>query len=1092
MKEKKYEKLNKKIRNKQLEFIFRDKEYKEMLKNLSYEIKAVTKTSANERTTENCFEFELFSFIKNTLGLRYYPEKEYSTDLIRHKSKGRIDSKIGCFIIEFKHESKFKTESQINYATNQLEDYLKSLYSKEKMNYLGAIIDGQKIRFVKLEDGKIMKEKISELNHLHLDRIIKSIVLLDKVALTAENLVKDFSIMASSNVTRNLCDTLFNMLMEGITPKSVMLFNEWKELFRLAHDDSSKQKPLEERRESLENIFSTKLKTNEEEYKALFALQTSYAILVKLIAFKVISKIKFKKDLLPFNEFGKMTIESLRIQMDRLEDGEIFRKMGINNLLEGDFFSWYSSDEQWNDEIFSNISDIFSTLSKYEDKAIFNEGDKVQDLFRNLYQEIIPDKVRHSLGEYYTPSWLADHVVREAIKTIKQEKWKGMDPCTGSGTFTTTMISLVLEENRSSSETLQLKEVLSRVKAIDLNPLGVLTSRINYFINISHLIDDEEDIEIPVYLGDSSYVPENVVIEGIDCVKYSINTLKGEIEIKIPKSAISNENFSNTMIDLETYIEQLDEAAVFEQLYNLIPEKDKNDTIKKNIESLSCKLVDLERNSWNGIWARIITNFLITSNIGEFDIIVGNPPWVDWKNLPSGYRERIKGLCLSKDLFSGDKRTGGISLNICALISNVSASNWLKEDGCLSFLMPKGLIYQPSYEGFRNFYLDSDKTKRLYLQRIVDWTKSGHPFNPVKEEFLTYTYNRNFVNYKDGIEVEKFILKKGKRLSEIQNHYKFADVESLFEKDISLAKQTDNNKTALAYGTNEELSKFEIIAGVPYYKGRQGVEAYPQEVFLLETEIIKEKEKEKIYFKNFQGKKSKYKVPQQILSLETDLLYPVVKGTDVGRFNLRESNYIAPFPYEDGEKFPIIFNKLMKKSPKLAKYLSSNKKTLDEQTEYNRKIIGKSDSEFYSYARVGSYTYAPYFVAFRDNSKWEGVVVSEIDTIWGGVKRPLFQKHATTISQDVDENFISFDEAHYICAIINAPIVVKYILNSQSKRGFKATPPIKLPKFDKNNELHWRLRELSILAHEKFDNEIEMSKIDIEIDEIYLRLCELL
>ena len=50
----------------------------------------------------------------------------------------------------------------------------------------------------------------------------------------------------------------------------------------------------------------------------------------------------------------------------------------------------------------------------------------------------------------------------------------------------------------------------------------------------------------------------------------------------------------------------------------------------------------------------------------------------DWKNLPEGYRERIKSLCIDRMLFSGDGITGGINLNICALISNVSAENWLK------------------------------------------------------------------------------------------------------------------------------------------------------------------------------------------------------------------------------------------------------------------------------------------------------------------------------------------------------------------------------------------------------------------------------
>jgi hypothetical protein len=34
-------------------------------------------------------------------------------------------------------------------------------------------------------------------------------------------------------------------------------------------------------------------------------------------------------------------------------------------------------------------------------------------------------------------------------------------------------------------------DILDRVKGIDINPLAVLTCRVNYFISISHLIENE-------------------------------------------------------------------------------------------------------------------------------------------------------------------------------------------------------------------------------------------------------------------------------------------------------------------------------------------------------------------------------------------------------------------------------------------------------------------------------------------------------------------------------------------------------------------------------------------------------------------------
>ena len=128
---------------------------------------------------------------------------------------------------------------------------------------------------------------------------------------------------------------------------------------------------------------------------------------------------------------------------------------------------------------------------------------------------IIPDEVRHSLGEYYTPMWLADNVISEAINKLPEnakDNWKGLDPCAGSGTFVVTLIRHVLSQTTKLSPKIRLRQVLDRVKGVDLNPLAVLSTRINYFINIAPLISDEEYIEIPIYLGDSSYIPQEVVV----------------------------------------------------------------------------------------------------------------------------------------------------------------------------------------------------------------------------------------------------------------------------------------------------------------------------------------------------------------------------------------------------------------------------------------------------------------------------------------------------------------------------------------------------------------------------------------------------
>ena len=1083
--------LKDKIQQKQLELIVKTPEYIQLIKELCQKICDGSDVAENEASVASVFELELFSFIKDILNVKYYPEKEKPIDTERHVSKGRIDSKIGALVIEFKHKSKLKTIKQQNEASQQLIQYINGLYSQNQNDYLGLITDGTKCKFIRNEKETISEEPFEKIQYYHLDTLIKNIVLLHKKALTPENLLKDFCTPESDNVAKTLTLQLIHALEKNPTDRSLMLFNEWKELFRLAHDDKSKQKAIEERKDALSRIMGRELKTNDDEYLVLYALQTTYAIIIKIIAYKVISKIRFNRSLIDFNTLASADYETLRLQLYSLEEGAIFRSLGIGNLLEGDFFAWYSSQQQWNVDIAKPVKKIFNILTKYEDKAIFESGENVQDLFKDLFLKIMPEKVRHSLGEFYTPPWLADNLINESLSLINNKNnWKALDPCAGSGTFITVLIKKVLEETTDLTQEQRLSEVLHRVKAIDLNPLAVLTARINYFINISPLMGDNDVFEIPVYLGDSSYVAEVVNIENVVCLRYNIKTIKKQINIEIPKSAIIDPDlFSKTMTSIEDDIKNMDRDSIIEKLLSITAEDDKKPIIIDKLVELADTFIELEQNDWNGIWARIVTNFLTTANIGRFDIIVGNPPWIDWKNLPTGYRDRIKSICIERHLFSGDGLTGGINLNVCALIANVVAQNWLKKKGVLAFLMPQSLVFQQSYEGFRNFVLDDNN--RLYFQQLFDWTQSGHPFKPVQQKFLSFFITSQAKDYSKGIPLRYYINSKKVDLKKYNNINDFEKISEIFEQREIIIGQASKLNTIFSYADNQkELQKFSMISGNSVYIGREGIEFYPQELFLLKIDNDLSILEDKIYVTNYQNSKSKYKIPPSTFILEKKYLHPLIKGVDIERFHINQPQYIVPFPYEPTNfRSPLGIQVLNKKSPLLAKYLNNFKDILKSQTNYNEKIIGKKHkNEFYALARVGEYSFAKNYVVFRDNTKWQAAVVTEIETYWGGLRRPLFQNHAVSICQTENGRFITLDEAHYICAILNAPIIKQYLLNSSDTRSFKIRPPIFIPEYNTQNHSHIELSKLSKVAHEEYSNKTKMKRIDKHLNILCLEL----
>ena len=553
------------LKQKQFSAIIHSPEYRNILEKKSKEIVNYSRLAQNEATIESYFDCVLFHFFKEVfgrLGYEYHPLKEVTIETSRHITKGRADTAIGALIIEFKQPKTLNTIEKQNKAVSQISDYMLGLTLESEL--VGFVTDGTKGCFVTRDSSGIILEAFSELNASVMDRLIQSIVKLSKTALSSKSLVKDFCCSGHSSTGIKLANSLYSTLSTNMTDRTVMLFNEWKELFNLSHDDISKQQAIIDRKIALQNVFQVEFTKKDEEYKALFALQTAYVIIVKIVAYRIISLIRYNSSFIDFEAISNTPIESLRSQLASLEEGAIFRDYGMLNLLEGDFFSWYAFNEQWNSTIAESLNSVFKVLSKYSSRPVLNQSSESRDFFKELYQGMMPAEVRHSLGEYYTKQWLAHHVVKEAIELCGVSKWKGVDPCCGSGTFVTAMIGQVLYETKSLSKEEQLKEILNRVKGIDLNPVAVLSARVNYFINISHLLDNTNEIEIPIFLGDSSYVPKSVLCDGIKCYEYSINTLMDPIEIVVPCSMVEDSYaFSKAMTDIEPYIKAFNEEGAY-------------------------------------------------------------------------------------------------------------------------------------------------------------------------------------------------------------------------------------------------------------------------------------------------------------------------------------------------------------------------------------------------------------------------------------------------------------------------------------------------------------------------------------------------
>lgn len=1062
----------------------------------------------SEAETSAIFENEIYYFMRSKFAVDLHFQKEtpvegvvhtFGNSLQRTSGKGRMDAVVNNLVIEYKHYSKlFKSKDKDRKkAFKQVSDYLYALYDLKKEKYDAILTDGLSVSYFSFVGDTVQHTALRTITTEDIDTIVKAILNNKSKKFEPKNIVRDFSISSlSSSVTRDIANILFAELEGKITERSIMLYEEWKNLMHLFVDDNGKSGDIDKRRADLSAVFSSTINDVDREYKAIYALQTTYAIIVKLIACKVLDRLNYNAEADVYHDLLSLDSGKMRSFFQRMEDGYSYSNMGVRNFLEGDFFSWYADEAQWGDKLYDALLKLMVNIDYYSSFSL-NVRYAPIDVFKDLYMSIIPQSIRHSMGEYFTPEWLADSVVEKAIGYVGNSRWKAIDPCCGSGIFIITLIKklvgdISLGELTRKNKELLLEEIINRVYGIDINPLSVLSARISYYLAI-HQLGDVKDVEIPVYLGDSAITPVMLQIDGIACYSYSVNNLKcGSFDVVLPKRFVEEPKFGEVMNRLQALVKAESTSVLTHVLLNEFTEEErKSKKIVSYIEALSESLVYLHKNKWDGIWIRIVTNFMSIARLTSFDMIVGNPPWVKWEHLPAAYTRKIKEFCDIRHIFCNDGGLfGGAQLNICALIANVSAANWLNQNGVLALLMPDSIMSQNSYEEFRNFYVDYARKRRLWLRSLDRWMSPLRPFKvgkkSVMQDFNTYYYTAKEMDYLEGVPIR--MIGKGVKYSDvgISGCSNFADASRFLTIENGMAKQLSCQSTAFTYISDK--FDFSEIIGETSYQYRTGVESTPFEVFKLIGEG--ESDKEGHYrFKNKTLKTSKYKVddmPKDGWDLPVEYIYPMVEGPTIRPFQYTCGNNFHIVPYDSGDlKKPVSMEKLLERNAALALYFANHKHILDMQSEKS-KVMHCGD-EFYALSKIGPYTFAPYMVAARDNSKFCASVISPTQTPWGEWKHSICVKHTIIISQDISGNNITEDEAHYVNGILNSSIVREYIHSTFKTNGFSLNKAhLCIPKYEMGNV---RCMRISQLSKEATGNEAKREDIIALLTKEYVRLC---
>jgi SAM-dependent methyltransferase len=1022
--------------------------------------------------------------------LAWVPALEEALGIHFNAERARNDSRYNNVIIEFKGPGLFygsQTSAKFKEAMyDRLLPYISRISQSEGLpseDYIGIAIDGEHICFVQVRGGDIYPQPLLPFSEHSVGLVTQALKADTRRAVTASNLISDFG--HGSSIASSLMQAMSNALAAEMSSqgnsKTRMLFEEWRTLYGQVADMSV----LQASAINQEICFTWRGQPEDSMPGRLFVIHTYNSLLIKLLAAEIVAAHGLTSSKYPAQTMiavgeDAALIHKLRVE---IEHSGIFAQAGINGFVEEAIFSWYldvAQSQKYSEELLRGLRAVLAALSLYRTDRLTD----TRDVLRDLYQGLVPGKLRQSLGEFYTPDWLVDL----AIDLGQRGPWlaqRVLDPCCGSGAFLVAMIRRMKDEGveKGWSPASIVQHLCQAVWGFDLNPLAVQTSRVNFLIEIADLLRQTPGtmVEIPILLADAIYSPAPDPQTGQCVVNYKIGSKVAGLDINLPAAlAVDRARLDHVFVQMAEDVEadlEYDIAEAGLVAAGLISESESL-AWREPLKHTYNQILALHRQQWNGIWFRIVRNFFWSATAGRFDAIIGNPPWVRWSKLPEAYRDRVKPTCERYDIFSKTKRHGGNELDISAMITYTTADKWLVGGGRLTFLLPGTLFKNPSSAGFRQFRLDPTNPNSPHLAPVsVDDMKALRPFDAANHTVIAIFDKGNSPGaHPVPYRVWDSATGSGKAIPSELTLEEVLARTSISAMEAAPVGHIGSPWAVLPPGRYASLK---ALAGVcNWTEGRKGITTDLNGVYFVP--IVEDNGRlVKVRSRPDAGKKNIG--PAKEAWVEPTLLYPLVKGagdfeacylrltdpkrTDERLYTFVPNTGISSLDYRSSET---AMNGTSLRLTK--KWFSDYKPLLSQRSTYRRQMQG---APFYAIYNIGDYTFKPWKVIWPEmSSKFYAAVVGSADVPIAG-QRVYIPDHKIYFSA-----FDSREQAYFLCGLLNAPMVGEWIESHNITINLgDIFKHLQLPEFRPDDPQHIRLTTLVEQAHREHDPKVRASHV---------------
>jgi SAM-dependent methyltransferase len=575
----------------------------------------------------------------------------------------RIDIETGLSVIECKKD--LSVGHVRDEAVEQLAGYVRSRTGELGTRYAGILTDGREWRLYHLsqadDDFREVSAHIVDPDEPDVERLL---VWLESVLSTAEELLP-----SPLEVRRRLASD---------SPGFELDLAELRDVYERLQDDPE----VQQKRELWARLLAAAFGSSFENETDLFIEHTYLVLTAEVIAHAVVG----------------FDLGAGEIGAEELITGKLFREAEIGGVVEADFFDWPICSEQ-------GVAFV-DTLTKRLSRFAWREVE--HDVLKVLYESVIDPETRHSLGEYYTPDWIAERVVSKVVDDPLSQRV--LDPACGSGTFLFWAIKSYIDaaEATGTDSRQAVNGVVEKVFGIDLHPVAVTLARVTYLLAIgTDRLQGHDPISIPVYLGDS--IQLNQATSVLSSAGITVSTSDGlELfarELNFPESLVSDAGRFDRFVDemaTKAGVRLADgkPPAINQMLKNYGVEAPGDREMLEETYKVLCHLFDHHRDHIWGYYVRNLARPLEFTRVEHrVDRLVGNPPWLRYNAMTAQTQEVFRRFTRERKLQAAAQVV--TSQDLSALFVARSIELYLQLGGSFGFVMPAAALSRLQYQGFR-------------------------------------------------------------------------------------------------------------------------------------------------------------------------------------------------------------------------------------------------------------------------------------------------------------------------------------------------------------------------------------------------------